>query len=239
MRRADMDSVSSHIKLKILIVEDHKELAENLYEFLGETDYALDFASDGLMALHLVRPNHYDILILDVMLPGINGFSLCQKVREELKSEVPIIFMTALDSIQDKTEAFQKGADDYLVKPFNMKELKLRIDALCKRKRNVDSYLIADDVRYSPGTLTVSLIEGSSLVLSGYSATLFEALIRKYPNFISYESISQLLWGNDDGDPHTMRTHVYTLRKTLKEVLGRSMIKTLHGRGYLLTPNLD
>jgi DNA-binding response OmpR family regulator len=226
------------IKNKILIVEDHRDLAENLFEFLGEQEYALDFAADGLTALHLLSENNYDTIILDAMLPGVNGFNLCKRIRNDLCSSTPIIFMTALDSIEHKTEAFSNGADDYLVKPFNMKELKLRIDALCKRNRQTAPIFSAQDIQYNPGTLTVSLDNKTSMALSGYSATIFEALIKAYPNYISYESLSERLWGNGDGDPHTIRTHVYSLRKTLKTELGKSLIKTIHGRGYLLDPSL-
>nr|WP_253938363.1 response regulator transcription factor [Hahella sp. HN01] len=225
-------------KLRVLIVEDHRSLAENLFEFLGEERYSLDFAADGLTALHLLATQHYDVIVLDVMLPGVNGFTLCRRIRTDLGKKTPIILVTARDSIEDKTEGFNSGADDYLVKPFNMRELELRIQALCRRRQLADDDLSAGDIRYSPGSLTVMTGQGERLALSGYSATIFEALIQAYPNFVAYETLSQRLWGNADGDPHTIRTHVYVLRKTLKTTLNRSMIRTLHGRGYRLEPEL-
>ncbi len=224
-------------RYKLLIVEDHKKLAENLFEFLGEEHYELDFAADGLTALHLIANHYYDLIILDVMLPGVDGFSICRRIRFDLQSSAPVILVTARDSIEDKTTGFNAGADDYLVKPFHMQELELRIQALCRRRRAQNDYLVAKDVRYSPGTLTVSLADHSEVTLSGYSATIFEILIRHYPRFATYEDLSQGLWGQPDGDPHTIRTHVYALRKVLKSALDRDMIKTLHGRGYKLDPD--
>jgi len=117
-------------KLRVLIVEDHIALADNLYEFLGEQHYILDFAADGLTGLHLAATNDYDIIVLDVMLPGINGFEICRRLRDDLKSNVPILLLTAKDTLDDKVTGFSYGADDYLTKPFDMKELELRISAL-------------------------------------------------------------------------------------------------------------
>lgn len=233
------ESAPNQSRLKLLIVEDHKSLAENLFEYLGEEQYELDFAADGLTASHLVATHSYDLIILDVMLPGIDGFTLCRRIREDLGSSVPILLLTARDSIEDKTIGFSAGADDYLVKPFQMRELELRIHALCRRQRKEADKLVAGDVSYDPGSLVVQLGNQTSVALSGYNATIFETLIRQYPRFVSYETLSQQLWGHPDGSPHTIRTHVYALRKTLKSGLGRAMIKTLHSRGYLLAPTLE
>jgi len=233
-RSANRYGVYVENKHRVLIVEDHRQLAENLYEYLGELKYDLDHAADGLTALHLLAINVYDVVILDIMLPGINGLTLCQRLRQDLESSVPIIMLTARDSIEDKTVAFSNGADDYLVKPFHMRELELRIQALCRRHRSEQDCLRAKDIRYYPGTLKVSLHDATEVTLSGYGATIFETLIKQYPGFVSYQEISCRLWGNEDGDPNTIRTHVYGLRKTLKQTFGQDFIRTLHGRGYSL-----
>ena len=221
-------------KYRLLIVEDHQKLAENLYEYLGDQHYELDYAADGLTALHLLATNSYDVIVLDIMLPGISGLTLCQRIRQDLQSSVPVIMLTARDSIEDKTKAFNSGADDYLIKPFHMRELELRIQALLLRGSVDQDYLRAEDLTYCPGTLKVSFRNKAEVTLSGYSATIFEILVRQYPKFVSYQEFSRKLWGIDDGDPNTVRTHVYGLRKTLKEAFGQDVIKTLHGRGYAL-----
>lgn len=223
-------------QLTVLFVEDHKALADNLAEFFDREPYVTDFAKDGLTALHLLATQHYDVVVLDLMLPGINGLKICEQVRKQLQSNVPIIMLTALDAIEDKLSGFSAGADDYLAKPFDMRELEMRILALSRRQFKETNLLVADDLRYDPGTLILEAGSGMRLTLRGHSATLLEALMRAYPSYVSYVTLSNALWGVDDGDEHTVRTHVYTLRKQLKQVFGRAMIKSLYGRGYQLDP---
>ncbi len=226
-------------KIRVLVVEDNSALMANISEFLEGGPYLLDFAYDGLVALHLVATNAYDVIVMDVMLPGISGFALCKKIRNELHCATPIILMTAKDHIDDKVTGFTQGADDYLVKPFNLKELAVRIDALHRRGTSGAALLRAGGVEFEPGTLRVRLAGGDSLQLSGMSADIVEALIRAYPSFISYEQLSQTLWGDKEVESHTLRTHIYTLRKLLQDKLGANLIKTLHGRGYILCPPGD
>lgn len=223
-------------KTRVLIVEDHVALAENLFEFLGEERYVLDFASDGLTALHLAATNTYDVIVLDVMLPGLSGFDICQRLRQDLHSHTPIIFMTARDSIDDKVMGFTRGGDDYLVKPFDLRELVLRIDALRRRPGGSQALLHAGRLGFDAGTLKAQLQGGQRLQLSGTAAHIFEALIRAYPHFVSYDDLHARLWPDGEMDINTLRTHVYLLRKQLQDAYGAPMIRTLHGRGYLLVP---
>lgn len=222
--------------LRLLIVEDHKGLAENLFEFFGDAErYTLDFAPDGLTALHLVATRHYDVIILDVMLPGVSGFTICRRLRQELGCWTPVIMVTAKDQLDDKEAGFEAGADDYLVKPFNLKELKLRVEALARRGgARASGELAVDGIRYDPGTLTLSVQGKGSLELSGISARMFECLIRAYPDVLSYEELTDSVWGERDVDRNTVRTHAYALRKLLQQRFGIALIKTLHGRGYRL-----
>lgn len=225
-------------KLKILFVEDHKPLLDNLSEFFHDQHYETDFAADGLTALHLLATQDYDVIVLDVMLPGVSGISLCERIRKDLNKATPVILLTALDSIDDKIKGFTTGADDYLTKPFDMRELELRIKAVSKRKHQLGDKIVAGDISFAPGSLVVAGKE-RQLTLSGLSATLFEVLIRAYPNYVSYEDISNQLWGIPETDEHTIRTHVYMLRKLLKQGLGRSLIKGIYGRGYQLNPSVE
>lgn len=200
----------------------------------------MDFASDGLTALHLLATNQYDVIVLDVMLPGVNGVEICRKVRQDLQATTPILLLTALDAIENKEQGFIAGADDYLTKPFDMRELQWRLEALAKRaKAKGQTALRAGPLQFNPGTLTASLPDGRYLTLSGLSANLLELLIRHYPNYVGYEDISTHLWGLPDVGDHTIRTHVYMLRKSLKQAFGTPMIKALYGRGYQLDPEQD
>lgn len=225
-------------KPKVLIVEDNTRLAANLFEFLSEEKYDLDFAPDGLTALHLVTTNNYDIIVLDVMIPGINGFDLCVRIRNDMDNETPIIFMTAKDTLADKEQGYMRGADDYLVKPFELRELQLRIDAICKRQRKNKSLSLisARSIKYDSSTLMVFVENGRQTELSGIGAKLFESLIRNYPSYVSYADLGEYIWGDSNYDAHTIRTHIYSLRKALTEQIGYPLIKTSHGRGYRLLP---
>lgn len=222
--------------LKVLIVEDQVDLADNVFEYLGEENFALDYAADGLTALHLLATQQYDIIVLDLMLPGVNGFEIARRIRQDLKCSTPIIVMTALSDINDKEKGFDAGADDYLVKPFELKELKLRIEALHRRSAPHKPALKAGNIFFNPGTLQIEF-NGLKAEVSGTPARLFELLIRAYPNFITHQSLCEALWGIDDeSEGKSLRTHIYTLRKLLKDKLGQGMVKTVHGRGYRLEP---
>jgi DNA-binding response OmpR family regulator len=227
--------------LRLLIVEDHKALAENLFEFFGyDPRYVLDFAPDGFTALNLVAANNYDVIILDVMLPGQSGYEVCRRLRDEKGCTTPVIMVSAKDQLRDKESGFGAGADDYLVKPFNLRELQLRVEALTRRKtlsRQTRPVTIPG-LSYDPGTLAVSIQGQGSMSLSGTAATVFEALLRSYPDFVSYEKLSDTVWGERQADRHTLRTHVYSLRKALQQQFNRTLIRTVHGRGYqILAPD--
>lgn len=234
--------MSTPRSVRMLIVEDHAGLATNLLEFFDDSRYVLDFASDGLVALHLIATNEYDIIVLDVMLPGLSGFEVCRRIRNDLHCSVPVIIMTSKDQISDKEQGFTVGADDYLVKPFNLRELQLRVDALFRRKAGYAGppELEIPGIRFNPGTFAVRTDDGKRLELSGTAARIFEELMKAYPGFLSYTEIQRRVWGEREVDMNTLRTHVYSLRKLLQDTFHYSMIKTLHGRGYrLLAPGHD
>lgn len=222
--------------LRVLIVEDNRQLAENLFEFLGEEAYQLDHAADGLTALHLLATNAYDVIVLDVGLPGVDGLTLCRRLREDLRRETPVLFLTARDSIDDKALGFRAGADDYLVKPFNLRELEMRLQALTRRSRPSSGQVEAGGFIFNPGTLEVLNAQGKRAKLVGYHATILENLLRAHPNLVTYQALSQALWGIDEGDLSSLRTHVYSLRKLLAAEFGRGLIRTHHGRGYSFDP---
>lgn len=228
--------------IRILIVEDHSGLATNLLEFFDDSRYILDFASDGLTAIHLIATNEYDVIILDVMLPGLSGFEVCRRIRSDIHCSTPVIIMTSKDQLQDKEQGFTVGADDYLVKPFNLRELQLRVDALYRRKAGFSRTPEVDipGVHFNPGTFVVRTDNGDQLELSGIAARIFEELIKAYPDFLSYTELQDRVWGEREVDMNTLRTHVYSLRKLLQDTFQYPMIKTMHGRGYrLLAPHQD
>ncbi|MGG4775346.1 response regulator transcription factor [Alcaligenaceae bacterium 429] len=222
-------------KIRLLIVEDNVSLAENLFEYFNEPPFSPDFASDGLTALHLLATNQYDVIVLDVMLPGINGFEISHRIRHDLRRSTPIILITAKDHIDDKTQGFNAGVDDYLVKPFDLKELSLRVQALARRNSvSSDPLLHFQAVSFDPDTYTVYAQQQAVGTLTGYSAKIFELLLRAYPRPVSHEQLVEQVWDGRPTEHHTVRTHVYALRKQLTEFTQQPLVKTLHGRGYIL-----
>lgn len=219
-------------QMRLLIVEDHQSLAENLFEFLGEERYILDFAADGHTAIHLATSNEYDVIVLDVMLPGISGFEVCHRLRSAM-CMVPIIIVTAKDRIEDRVDGLERGADDYLVKPFDLRELKARIEALHRRKRSGTQVIRAGDIAFDLGTFKVSVEDVGAIQLSGINAKIFECLIRSYPNIVTHDALYGMIWP-DREDEINLRTHIYNLRKVLEEVFKHPLVKTIHGRGYCL-----
>lgn len=120
-----------------------------------------------------------------------------------------------------------------------MRELELRIGALSRRNRVESESFVAKDIRYFPGTLKVQSADGQQLTLSGISANLFEILIRAYPNYVKHQALIEQVWGDDFVDPHTLRSHVSALRRSLKVGLGRSLVQSIHGKGYCLNPDSE
>lgn len=227
-------------KVKLLIVEDQVDLAENLAEFFKDSRYELDFAADGLTALHLLATHDYDVVALDLMLPGVSGLEICRRIREDLNSQVPVIIMTAKGALSDKERGFGCGADDYLVKPFDLLELQLRVDVLLRRHLPPSRGLKAGSIHFDPDTLRVDLGEGRVAELGGIPARLFETLIRAYPRHVDHETLTSVIWGNGDIEAGaSLRTHVYSLRQTLQKSLGHALVMTLHGRGYRLVAPED
>ncbi|MGH1539468.1 MAG: response regulator transcription factor [Arenicella sp.] len=221
--------------MRVLIVEDNIALAQNLNDYFNGENYTLDFASDGLTALNLIANNTYDVIALDINLPGVNGFEICHRLRSDMQSNTPVIMMTASGEIESKVEGFQFGADDYIVKPFQLRELQLRIDALYKRSNGIGTSIIKiENLTFNQGTLEVCLDGLYTIELSGMGANIFQVIIHGYPNYIAYGELRHKLWGDRELDVNVLRTHVYSLRKTLKEGLGQELIKTVHGRGYKL-----
>jgi len=227
-------------RLNVLIVEDHVGLAKNLASYFINSEIVLDFASDGLTALHLLSKNSYDLMVLDLGLPGVNGFDICSKVRQDLNSSMPIIIMTAEDELESKELCFKLGADDYLVKPFRLKELELRLFSLHRRATlNLTNVITIGTLSYDPGTLIIQIQGHEPIQLKGKSSEIFELMLRKNPNFVWYKDIQDLVWGGREVSDNVIRTHIYNLRKQLSSHCDEPLIETLHGKGIrLILPNI-
>ena len=219
----------------VLIVEDHQDLAANLGDFLESGGFIVDFAANGLSALHLATENIYDAIVLDIMLPGIDGYEVCRKLRQEAGLDIPIIMLTARDTLDDKLTGFDQGADDYLIKPFEMKELEARLVGMIRRHKkelNTTKITIADLV-FDPKAMRV-LRGNSQIKLSPIGIQILKILLRESPNLVSREKIEAEVWGDDLPNSDAFRSHLYNLRKVLDKPFDTQLIHTVSGLGYKL-----
>lgn len=215
----------------ILLVEDHQDLAGTIGDFLEARNYAVDYAADGLLGMHLAVSQPFDAIVLDIMLPGLDGISVCQRLRRDARLTTPIIMLTARDQLDDKLAGFDVGADDYLVKPFDLPELAARIEALIRRRRGVVPVLSADDLVMNLDTMEVR--RGDTLIK--LSPTLFDILkilLREAPKVVTREIIENELWGDDPPDSDALRSHIYNLRRAVDKPFDTALLETLPGRGY-------
>ena len=221
--------------MRILIAEDDADIAGNLYDYLSAKGYEVDAAPNGLAALHLLSTERFDAVVLDLGLPGMDGLTLARRLRRDAQLSVPILMLTARDALDDKLAGFDAGADDYLVKPFSLKEVDARIQALVKRAqgRVVDSALRAGDLSYDPFSGVASW-QGKPLKLSPKSLKLLVTMLRQPGRLFSREELEQAVWGQPQPSSDTLRSHLVQLRRELALPEGKSMIETVHGRGYRL-----
>jgi len=228
-------SANRSLKIRVLVVEDHIALAQNMVDYFDGSNLEIDFASDGLTALQLLSMNDYDVVVLDLGLPGVDGYDICTRLRQDLSSSTPVIIMSAEGQIASKERCFDLGADDYLVKPFKLKELELRIFALHRRASQSNTATIkVGSLTYDPGTLSLKLSGEGDIELNGKAAEILEVVMRKHPNYASYKDLRYQVWGGRDIGTNVIRTHIYSLRKQITEHSSTPVIETLHGKGVRL-----
>lgn len=219
--------------ISILLVEDHRQLAHTIVEFLEETGALVDYAGDGNLARTLLSEHHYDIILLDIMLPGEDGYAVCEYLRRELALDTPVVFLTARDHLDDKLEGFARGGDDYLTKPFALPELKARVEALVRRERRevAEHVLRVGDLEVDVARLQATRA-GETLKLSPTAFRILRVLVRESPRVVSREQLEQELWGELVPDSDALRSHLYNLRKAVDKPFASSMLTTLPGVGF-------
>jgi DNA-binding response OmpR family regulator len=218
---------------RLLIVEDDRDLARNLIEYLELQGYVTDFAADGQTALQLVAAEQFDLVVLDLMLPVIDGLSVCTRIRQQLHSNVPVVMLTAKDEVDLKVAALDIGADDYVVKPASLREIEARIRALIRRaSREVESdVLIVDDLRFDTGTMKIERA-GVPIVLPPVPMRILMLLMRRSPNVVHRQAIHREIWGDEPGDAHALIVHMHMLRNAVDKPFFRQIIHTVRGFGY-------
>ncbi|AMS16148.1 XRE family transcriptional regulator [Pseudomonas chlororaphis] len=218
--------------IHLLLVEDNLDLANTVIEYLEITGIVCDHASNGQTGLNLALSQHYDVILLDIMLPRLDGQQLCKQLREQGK-QTPILMLTSLDALPDKLASFAMGADDYLVKPFELAELVARIRALSLRRSGQASRLQVADLTMDLSTRKVSRA-GQELHLSPTCWTLLECLMRASPEPVGRERLEATVWGDEPPDSNTLKVHMHRLRKAVDKDFSQALIHTISGVGVQL-----
>ena len=220
--------------MRLLVIEDNRDILANLADHLALKGYTVDCAADGLSGLHLAATQHYDLIVLDLMLPGIDGLTLCERLRSGEQRDVPVIMLTARDALEDRLQGFRSGADDYLTKPFALPELAARIDAVLKRSRGgARRALQVADLHYDLDTLAVNRA-GTALHPGPIGLKLLAVLMQKSPAVVRREVLEEAVWGDDPPDSDTLRSHIHALRQQLDKPFASPLLHTVHGIGYRL-----
>lgn len=221
--------------MRLLVIEDNRQLVANLFDYFESRGHVLDVAPDGVTGLHLAVSQPYDALILDWMLPRMEGPEVLRRLRSDHGSEVPVIMLTARDELPDKIAGFRAGADDYLTKPFALPELEVRLEALMVRAkgRNPRKVLEVADLKLDLATLEAQR-DGKALHLYPACRKLLEVLMRASPGAVTRQQLEFALWGDELPDGDLLRSHVYELRRSVDGPFQQKLIHTLPRVGYRL-----
>jgi DNA-binding response OmpR family regulator len=219
----------------LLLVEDHHDIADMICEFLETEGYLMDYAADGVTGLHLAVSNQYDVIILDLNLPGMDGINLLENLRIQARSDVPVLILTARDTLQNKVAGLDSGADDYLVKPFEVRELAARIRSLIRRRKGLvsEETLKVSDLVFDMATMTVTR-NNQPLKLTPIGLQILKILMKASPRVVSRRSIEREIWGDILPDSDTLRSHMYTLRKAIDKPFDQNLLHTVQSSGYRL-----
>ena len=220
--------------INVLLVEDDIDLAATIVDYLDIESINCDHASNGLMGLELIQRNHYQMMMLDINMPKMDGLTLCNTVREK-GLDIPILMLTARDSLENKLQGFEAGSDDYLVKPFAIRELVARVQVLAKRRSGEVKRLVLGDLILDLNQRTAQL-QQQTLKLSPIAFKLLEVLVRASPQPVSRQHIMQAVWGDEQPDSNSLKVHIHHVRKQLDASKHSPLLKleTVSGIGFAI-----
>lgn len=219
--------------MRILVIEDNRDLAANLYDFLEAKGHVVDIAGDGITGLHLAVVNDYDAIVLDLILPGMDGVTVCRKLRQEAGKQTRVLMLTARDSLDDKIIGLESGADDYVVKPFALREVEARLRTLARRCAPSPGALTVGDLEFDPGTRRLTRA-GRAIELPPIPLKMLEILMRRSPQVVWRRDLEQAIWGETPPDSDVLRSHMHVLRAAIDRPFERALLRTIRGVGYQL-----
>ena len=223
--------------LDALLVEDDRDLAMSIIDHLEIENIICDYAANGIEGAALIDNNRYDVLVFDINMPGMDGLTLCEKVRGG-GNDTPILMLTARDTLESKIEGFRVGTDDYLVKPFEIEELIVRLRALAKRRSGQASLFEVGPLRLDLNSRAASL-RGIPVKLSPTGYKLLEQLMRASPDPVSQSELTLKVWGDDIPGSNKLRVHIHNLRKALDAAGAGHLLKTSPGFGFFISDSIS
>jgi DNA-binding response OmpR family regulator len=217
--------------MRVLLVEDQHDIAANIWDFLERRGHEVDHCADGESGLLRARQGKFDVIVLDLGLPRLDGLEICRTLRDA-GDGVPVLMLTARDTLDDIVRGFEHGADDYMVKPFALRELDARIHALTRRGNQRRTQEVGHAaLAYDAGTMTASR-EGQRIPLTRLQGRLLELLLVESPRIVSHERLLRSAWGVDAGDIRSLHTQMYELRALVDKPFATQLIKSVRGVGY-------
>jgi DNA-binding response OmpR family regulator len=225
--------------MHLLLIEDHRDIAANIAEYFEARGDTVDYAAEGNSGLSMALAGNYDAIVLDLMLPGLDGLSLCRRLRQSGRAGVPILMLTAKDLLADKIEGFEAGADDYLVKPFSLAELDARLKALLRRSSPQEPRTLnVGDLRFDLDTLEAER-GGERLKLNPTTRRILVMLMQNANRVVARGELERELWGEQPPEGDFLRAHMHALRAAIDKNFPVKLLQTVHGIGYRLTAHSD
>jgi len=218
----------------ILLIEDNLAIARQVVDFLEGVGWSVDFASSGQLGIKLALASQFDVILLDLNLPDTDGLAVCKAIKKQAQRIQPILMVTARDAFEDKVKGFGHGADDYLTKPYDLRELALRCEALARRPK------LHQDTLFQSGSLQVDLRAMTAhwqrrlLPVTGIGLKLLSVLMTAYPYPVSRSDLVNAIWGDDPPESNALKSHIYSLRKALEQISGQQLLFTVSNVGYQL-----
>jgi DNA-binding response OmpR family regulator len=217
--------------LRVLIVEDERDIADNIADYLASRRHAVTLAANATDGMQLANARDFDVIVLDVMLPDMDGFSFCRRLREDGRA-TPVLMLTARERLSDKLEGFRSGTDDYLTKPFALEELTVRLIALSRRGRASESRTLRVGPLELDRVSRQVVRSGRPLELSAAPLKILIALMEASPGLVPRETLEALLWGDEARAPDALRAQIYLVRKAIELPSTPPLLVTVHGVGY-------
>jgi DNA-binding response OmpR family regulator len=223
----------------ILLIEDHKDIAEMVYEYLESSGFNVDYVDTGTAGINLANQNSYDAVVLDLMLPDMDGVDVCKALRTQVNFRSPVLMLTARDTLEDKLLGFDSGADDYLVKPFDLEELAARLRSLTKRREDQSKSepLVIGDLVMDLNS-KVATRQGIVLSLSPTGMKILTLLMTESPNVVERSAVEKVIWDGLPPDSDALRSHLYNLRKVVDKPYSHPLIHTVHSTGFRLSDDI-